>query len=96
MDRNHAVPASIRALCWFLLMMIPAHLRPANFPADDTCFYLQVAWNIFQGHGNTFNPITPTNGYHPLRMLFRTATMAIAGGDTIVAIYIEGLWKLRD
>ena len=30
--------------------------------ADDTYFYLQVAWNFARGIGSTFNTIMPTNG----------------------------------
>lgn len=40
-----------------------------NMFADDSYFYLQVAWNFAHGRGSTFNGIMPTNGYHPLWML---------------------------
>lgn len=72
----------------FVLFLLPAHIRPANFLPDDTYYYLQVAYNILHGHGSTFNRITPTNGYHPLWMLFCVFAMALAGGGKELAIHI--------
>jgi hypothetical protein len=73
------------ALTLLALFVLPVHLRPDNFPADDAYFYLQIASNIHDGYGTTFNQITPTNGYHPLWMLICLFGFAISGGSRIVA-----------
>jgi hypothetical protein len=72
----------------FVLFILPAQLRPGNFLADDTYFYLQVAHEIVAGHGSTFNTITPTNGYHPLWMGLCIAAAWMAGGDKSAEIHI--------
>jgi len=53
---------------------IYAALTPANsmmnwYSNDDAFFYYQVARNVIEGHGFTFDGINLTNGYHPLWML---------------------------
>lgn len=53
---------------------IYAAMTPANsmmnwYSTDDAFFYFQVARNIVEGHGSTFDGINLTNGYHPLWML---------------------------
>ncbi len=72
----------------FVLFVLPAQLCPPNFPADDSYFYLQVAYNIAHGYGSTFNEITTTNGYHPLWMLLCVAGMFLAGSNKIIALHI--------
>lgn len=64
-----------------LLTAYPAQVSPQDFLQDDSYFYLQIASNIFAGHGSTFHQVTPTNGYHPLWLWLTTACTAIAGGD---------------
>lgn len=49
-----------------LTCAIMVALRPLNFLADDSLFYLVIADHISHGHGSTFNTLFPTNGYHPL------------------------------
>jgi hypothetical protein len=61
-------------------------LKPENLYADDSYFYLQVAWNIARGMGSTFNNVMPTNGYHPLFMLVCTAVFKIFP-ERLVAIH---------
>src|SRR5712664_82272 len=51
--------------------------RPDKWFADDTYFYLQVAWNFARGMGSTFNTLMPTNGYHPLWMLLCAAVYKV-------------------
>ncbi|MCC6476785.1 glycosyltransferase family 39 protein, partial [bacterium] len=36
---------------------------------DDGFYYLEIAENIVQGHGSTFDEVSSTNGYQPLWML---------------------------
>ncbi|MGH1519778.1 hypothetical protein [Chryseobacterium sp. JK1] len=57
----------------YWLFIIPALfflLSPAKFPADDGFFYPQIAHNFVNGLGFKFNDIYPTNGFHPLWMVF--------------------------
>ena len=53
------------------VMVAPFFMRDSwmVFVQDDLLYYLQVAKNIAQGHGSTFNGIVPTNGYQPLWLL---------------------------
>src|SRR5882762_8278750 len=51
--------------------------RPDQLFADDSYFYLQVAWNFARGMGSTFNTLMPTNGYHPLWMLLCAAVYKV-------------------
>jgi hypothetical protein len=78
--------------------------RPDQLFADDTYFYLQVAWNFARGMGSTFNTIMPTNGYHPLWMLLCAAVYKIvgskAGGVHGIAVLVTlldvlMLWTVR-
>jgi hypothetical protein len=64
-----------------ILFLLPAQLRPRNFPTDDSLFYLVVARHIATGDGSTFNTVTPTNGYHPLWMVPCVLAATIARGD---------------
>ncbi len=76
------------AIIVIICFNLPPHLKPYNFPADDSYFYLQVAHNIYEGNGSTLNQITPTNGYHPLWMLFCVFGFVLSGGDKGIAIHI--------
>jgi hypothetical protein len=78
--------------------------KPDQFFADDTYFYLQVAWNFARGMGSTFNTIMPTNGYHPLWMLLCAAVYKVVGSKTAgihgVAVLVSALdvlmlWTVR-
>ena len=68
--------------------LVPFHLNPDAFMADDAYFYLQVADHIRQGHGSTFHEITQTNGYHPLWMLCCVVGAFISGGDKTVLLQL--------
>ena len=70
-----------------LSYVVPAHLCPLNVPADDAFFYLQVASQVYDGYGSTFNQITPTNGYHPLWMLYCIGLFHLVHGDKILALH---------
>jgi hypothetical protein len=85
----------------YVLMLIT---RPDQFFADDTYFYLQVAWNFGRGLGSTFNNIMPTNGYHPLWMLMcaavfhffpvKTQGIHVVAG-MVAALDVLMLWTVR-
>jgi hypothetical protein len=79
-------------------------LRPDQLFADDTYFYLQVAWNFARGTGSTFNTIMPTNGYHPLWMLicaavYKVVPAKMAGMHAIAMVItlldVLMLWTVR-
>lgn len=72
----------------FVAIVIPVYLDPYSYIADDCYFYLQVASNIYNGYGSTFNQITQTNGYHPLWLLFCVLVFFIVGGSKTLAIYV--------
>ncbi len=67
--------------------LIPPHRCPLNYPADDAFFYLQVASQVYEGNGTTFNQITPTNGYHPLWMLCCIGLFHLVGGNHLAALH---------
>lgn len=71
-----------------LMFLVPPHIHPSNYPADDAYFYLQVAANIFKGNGSTFNQITTTNGYHPLWMVACVAGFFISNGSRLGALHV--------
>ena len=62
---------------------------PNGLFEDDAYFYLQIARNIAEGQGSTFDGIATTNGYHPLWM----AALALAGTPLALAgITSAGAW----
>ena len=78
--------------------------RPDQLFADDSYFYLQVAWNFARGMGSTFNTLMPTNGYHPLWMLlcaavYKVLPSRIPGmhGVAVLTSVLDGLmlWTVR-
>jgi hypothetical protein len=75
-------------LLLFGLYLLPAELDPPKFFKDDAFFYPQVANHIVTGEGSTFHTITPTNGYHPLWMVFCVLAAILSGGDKGVALHI--------
>lgn len=82
---NRLIIVFLLAACMFLYVL-PAQISPTNFLQDDSYFYLQVASQILGGKGSTFHTITPTNGYHPLWMLFSIAGVFLAGSDKILSL----------
>ncbi|MFZ5879709.1 MAG: hypothetical protein ACOY0R_10085 [Chloroflexota bacterium] len=87
---------------WYEILLVAAvlavHLYAAtsdafNFPAswftrDDAYYYFKVAQNITEGHGITFDGVSPTNGYHPLWMLVNIPIFALARFDLILPLRI--------
>jgi hypothetical protein len=62
-------------------------MHPLHYIADDSYFYLTIARNIVNGHGSTFNQITPTNGYHPFWLIVCVLIFAIVGGGKSAAVF---------
>jgi hypothetical protein len=77
-----------------LLFAIPVLLKPERYPSDDAFFYLQIAKNIHAGFGSTFHTFTPTNGYHPLWMLFCVAASYLSGGGNTAALTVTVLIQI--
>jgi len=76
-----------------VLFHTPVQLRPRNFPADDSYFYLQVASEIAAGKGSTFNEITQTNGYHALWLGVCAIIAYFARGDKQLLLHLA--WDFR-
>lgn len=60
--------------------------RVVNGLLDDSFYYLQVARNVAQGHGSTFDGVELTNGYHPLWMLCLVPIYWLSGADGDLAV----------
>ena len=89
-----------KSLSWYeialIVVVVAVHLFAAtsdafNFPAswftrDDAYYYFKVAQNITEGHGSTFDGVSPTNGYHPLWMLVNIPIFALARFDLILPL----------
>lgn len=60
---------------------------------DDAFYYFQIARNIAQGHGVTFDGLAPTNGFHPLWMALITPIFVLFPGDQSVnaSLILSGL-----
>lgn len=75
----------------FILLVLIVHIAvftaPVNalldrwFTTDDAFYYFQVARNISEGYGSTFDRIHPANGYHPLWMLLMIPVFSLARLD---------------
>ncbi len=77
-----------------LLFVLPSQLKPWQYPSDDSFFYLQVAYNINEGYGSTFNTITTTNGYHPLWMVLCIILGKISGNDKILLLQFVFIFQV--
>jgi hypothetical protein len=71
----------------FLLLNLMAHYyisvsKPGMmlnwYLTDDAFYYFKTAQNITEGHGISFDGISPTNGFHPLWMLVCIPVFALA------------------
>ncbi len=81
----------IRFGLFFVFVVLVVHIAviaaPVNslldrwFTTDDAFYYFQVARNISEGHGSTFDRIHPANGYHPLWMLVMIPVFSLARLD---------------
>lgn len=55
---------------------------------DDAFYYFQVARNVSEGSGFTFDGINYTNGFHPLWMLVCVPVFALARFDLILPLRV--------
>lgn len=77
-------------------------LTPANslmnwYSTDDAFFYYQVARNVVEGHGFTFDGVNLANGYHPLWMLVCIAVFWLSRFHLLlplrVLVLVSGLFN---
>jgi len=102
MDNMFRIPESqtnrrLHALI-VLLLVTPCALTTAIlclggrlFVPDDVYFYLQIARNVVDGKGSTFNGLVPTNGYHPLWMAVTVVEAWITGSNSQLLIVAHHL-----
>jgi len=62
-----ALPA-VAVVAWLAVIWLWS-AGPFFLTFDDAFYYFEIARNIGEGHGSTFDRINPTNGYHPLWMV---------------------------
>ncbi len=86
-----AVFLGLVALWMGVLLLVPDRTF-----ADDSYFYLMVAWHTAHGMGSTFNGLMPTNGYHPLWMLLCTLVYKVIPGRAEAVHGIAALIALLD
>ena len=91
-ERLLAMVFALLAALWVIVLL----LVPNRTFADDSYFYLMVAWNMARGMGSTFNTLMPTNGYHPLWMLLLTLVYKVIP-DRVPALHgVAALLALLD
>ena len=56
--------------------------------ADDMFYYLEIARNLAEGQGPTFDGATPTNGWHPLWMLLLVLLRLLSGGGDALQVHL--------
>jgi hypothetical protein len=54
---------------------------------DDSFYAFQIARNIAEGRGATFDGVTPTNGFQPLYVFLLVPAYKLLGPDRIAPIY---------
>ncbi len=80
------------------LMLITAPVKNviANVTYDDAYYYFQIARNITDGFGSTYDRLSPTNGYHPLWMIVILPFYMLFSGEFAPIYGILGLSFLLD
>lgn len=81
-----------------LLVIVAFHMAVAwqDFPTlarngylyDDSFYAFQIARNIAEGNGITFDGVHPTTGFQPLYVFMLVPIFMIAGGDPALPIHI--------
>ncbi|HOX39066.1 MAG TPA: hypothetical protein PL033_13865 [Candidatus Brocadiia bacterium] len=85
-----AFPLAFIAVGFACRLLVPS-MEIARFFPDDSFFYIKTAGNIAAGKGSTFDGINPTNGYHPLYMLWLVGVSLVKplrGFDGVVTVFI--------
>jgi hypothetical protein len=58
------------------------------YSSDDGFYYFQVARNLAEGHGFTFDGINKTNGFHPLWLFLITPIFAFAQINNLLPLRV--------
>ena len=67
------------------VIALPTEALTARYLADDYFYYLNVAFNIADGHGSSFDGgLTSTNGYQPLFLWLLAGVFALGATKTAV------------
>ena len=76
-------------LVWraFLIIYLPAQ-DLVTLTTDDAFYYMNIASNITQGHGATFDGINKTNGFHPLWQIMLIPVYWLIPSDRVLALRI--------
>jgi len=101
---NSAKKTHLLILIIFLVLNFIPHIyvslaRPGVllnwYLTDDAFYYFKTAQNITEGHGITFDGLSPTNGFHPLWMLICIPVFALARFDLYlplrILVVVQGL-----
>lgn len=82
--KNHSIYLAILIilglLVRFLVIFQPAD-RLVQFTGDDMYYYLEIAKNMVEGRGVSFDGIHETNGFHPLYMALLLPITSLAQPD---------------
>jgi 4-amino-4-deoxy-L-arabinose transferase-like glycosyltransferase len=64
-----------------------ATLAKNGYLYDDSFYAFQIARNVAEGRGVTFDGVTPTNGFQPLYVFSLVPFYWISGHDSVLPIY---------
>lgn len=73
-----------------ILVVSPLDFLITNLLPDDAFYYFEIARNIANGSGSTFDGVNATNGYHPLWLLLLVpvySLMSVGGTMDLSPIY---------
>ena len=73
-------------LCLFMLLS-PMEWLLTSTVYDDAFYYFEIAHNIVEGRGSTFDGFTSTNGYHPLWMMV-VVVIRLLVTDKVLLVHI--------
>jgi hypothetical protein len=93
--RHSRLPGTLALICILVgtafrlhIASTPLEALTSRYLADDYFYYLNVAHNLAQGRGPTFDGgLTETNGFQPLFALLLTA-LFLAGADKHAAVHL--------
>ncbi|MBI2612506.1 glycosyltransferase family 39 protein [Candidatus Kaiserbacteria bacterium] len=86
---------AVGVLLSFSFTLAPFDFVLGNFLSDDSFYYFQIARNIAEGLGSTFDGVNPTNGYHPLWLIAVLPFFsALSDGSAYDIVPIQGVLAL--
>lgn len=85
-SRALTIAALIVGAIWAPIILFWAD-APFAITFDDAWYYFEIARNIVDGHGSTFDTLNETNGYHPLWMVVCSIAYVV-GLDGMTAVRV--------